>query len=308
MTESDDDIMNEVSAAMQNETGARLLVQVLPYIQNFQNRTIVVKYGGSAMLNEKAKSAVIEDIILMERVGIRTVLVHGGGPEIEAMLKKTGKESRFVNGLRYTDEETMDIVQMVLCGKVNKEITALIQEKGGKAVGLCGIDGAMLKARRMNAQSDLGFVGEIEQVDTSILNKLLDMGVIPVISSVAYGTGGDKGKALNINADIAAAKIAAALKAEKLVLMTDVRGILRNVKDEATLIKSVEMKQLDELKKEGIITRGMIPKTDCCVMALEGGVKKTHIIDGRLNHAILIELFTNEGIGTEIVRSEELGV
>jgi len=284
-----------------NETRAELLVQVLPYIQNFQDKTIVVKYGGNAMLNDELKSAVIEDIILMECVGIRTVLVHGGGPEIEAMLKKTGKESRFVNGLRYTDEETMDIVQMVLCGKVNKEITALIQEKGGRAAGLCGIDGGMLKARRMRGDADLGFVGEIVHVDTSMLNELLDLSIIPVVSSVAYGTGGDEGKSLNINADIAAAKIAAALNAEKLVLMTDVRGILRDVKDDTTLIKSIQRAQLDALKKDGIITKGMIPKTDCCAMALDGGVKKTHIIDGRLPHAILIELFTNEGIGTEIV-------
>ena len=286
-----------------NEMRAELLVQVLPYIQNFQQKTIVVKYGGSAMLSDELKTAVIEDIILMACVGIRTVLVHGGGPEIDMMLKKTGKESRFVNGLRYTDEETMEIVQMVLCGKVNKEITALIQEKGGKAIGLCGIDGAMLKARRMNGDTDLGLVGEIEQVDTSLLNDLLDLKIIPVISSVAYGTGCDEGGTLNINADIAAAKIAAALDAEKLVLMTDVRGILRDVKDEATLIKSIERSQLDALKKEGIITKGMIPKTDCCAMALDGGVNKTHIIDGRLPHAILIELFTNEGIGTEIVRN-----
>jgi len=280
---------------------AGTLVQALPYIQDFQGKTIVVKYGGNAMLNEELKTAVIEDIILMACVGIRTILVHGGGPEIEAMLKKTGKESRFVNGLRYTDEETMDIVQMVLCGKVNKEITALIQRKGGRAIGLCGIDSGLLKAKQIGGENDLGFVGEIEQVDTSILNTLLNSEVIPVISSVAYGTGDFEGKALNINADIAAAKIAAALGAEKLVLMTDVRGILRDVNDENTLIKSISMSQLDPLKKEGIITRGMIPKTDCCAMALSGGVKKAHIIDGRLPHAILIELFTDEGIGTEIV-------
>jgi len=289
-------------SAVSNETRAELLVQVLPYIQNFQQKTIVVKYGGSAMLSDVLKKAVIEDIILMQCVGIRTVLVHGGGPEIDMMLKKTGKESKFINGLRYTDEETMDIVKMVLCGKVNKEITAMIQEKGGRAAGLCGIDGAMLKARRMSGGADLGLVGEVEKVDVSMLNDLLDLKIIPVISSVAYGIGSDEGSALNINADIAAAKIAAELGAEKLVLMTDVRGILRDVKDEKTLIKSIQRSQLDALNKEGIITKGMIPKTDCCAMALDGGVKKTHIIDGRLPHAILIELFTNEGIGTEIVR------
>jgi len=286
-----------------NKERAGILIQALPYIQNFQNKTIVVKYGGNAMLNDELKKAVIEDVILMSCVGIRTVLVHGGGPEIEAMLKKIGKESRFVNGLRYTDEETMDIVQMVLCGKVNKEITALIQETGGRAIGLCGIDGAMLKAKR--TKEDLGLVGEIEEVDTSILNSILEsevngLCIIPVISSVAYGIGEDEGKALNINADIAAAKIAAALGAEKLVLMTDVRGIMRDLNDESSLIKFVARSQLESLKKEGVISKGMIPKVDCCATALYGGVKKAHIIDGRLPHAILIELFTDEGIGTMI--------
>ena len=285
-----------------NKDRAGILIHALPYIQSFQNKTIVVKYGGNAMQSGELKKAVIEDIILMSCVGIRTVLVHGGGPEIESMLKKTGKESRFVNGLRYTDEETMDIVQMVLCGKVNKEIAALIQKTGGRAIGLCGIDGGMLKARRMKGGDDLGLVGEIETVDISMLNSILSSGAIPVISSVAYGTGEDEGKALNINADIAAAKIAAALGAEKLVLMTDVRGILRDVNDETSIIKSLVMAQLDDLKKEGVITRGMIPKVDCCAMALDGGVKKAHIIDGRLPHAILIELFTDEGIGTMLVR------
>jgi len=284
-----------------NNERAGVLIQALPYIQDFQNKTIVVKYGGNAMLNEELKTAVMEDVILMSCVGIRTVLVHGGGPEIENMLKKTGKESRFVNGLRYTDEETMDIVQMVLCGKVNKEITALIQKKGGRAIGLCGIDSGLLKARRMKGNDDLGFVGEIENLDVSMLNTILESGVIPVISSVAYGIGEDEGKPLNINADIAAAKIAAALNAEKLVLMTDVRGVLRDIKDENSLIKSIEISNIDVLKKEGVITKGMIPKTDCCIIALNGGVKKAHIIDGRLPHAILIELFTDEGIGTMII-------
>ena len=288
--------MNEIS----NKDRAAILVQALPYIQSFHNKTIVVKYGGNAMLNDELKKAVIEDVILMACVGIRTVLVHGGGPEIETMLKKTGKESRFVNGLRYTDEETMEIVQMVLCGKVNKEIVALIEKTGGKATGLCGLDGGMLKAKRMKGEIDLGLVGEIEKVDISMLTPILDSKAIPVVSSVAYGIGEDEGKALNINADIAAAKIAAALGAEKLVLMTDVRGILRDVKDENTLIKAATRVQLDELKKEGILSKGMIPKTDCCRMALDGGVKKAHIIDGRLPHAILIELFTDEGIGTMI--------
>jgi acetylglutamate kinase len=283
-----------------NSGRAEVLIHALPYIQRFQGKTIVVKYGGNAMINGELKAAVIQDVILMACVGIRTVLVHGGGPEIEAMLKKTGKESRFVNGLRYTDEETMEIVQMVLCGKVNKEITGLIERAGGRAAGLCGIDGAMLKARRLRGDEDLGLVGEIEEVDVSILNITLDAGAIPVVSSVAYGIGGDEGQALNINADIAAAKIAAALRAEKLILMTDVRGILRDLRDPESLVKTASRPELDELQKQGVLSKGMIPKADCCALALDGGVGKAHIIDGRLPHALLIELFTDEGIGTMI--------
>jgi len=280
---------------------AELLVDALPYIKQFKGKTIVVKYGGNAMINEELKAAVIEDLILMHSVGIRTVLVHGGGPEIEAMLKKIGKESRFINGLRYTDEETMEIVQMVLCGKLNKDICALIQNAGGTALGLCGIDGAMLKARRLRTGGeDLGLVGEIEAVDTSLINNALDKGIIPVISSVAYGIGDDLGKSLNINADIAAAKIAGALGSEKLLLMTDVQGILRDVKDPASLISKVRRQDLDALKKDGIVNKGMIPKVDCCILALDGGVNKAHIIDGRVPHVLLAELFTGEGIGTMI--------
>ncbi|MDR2479907.1 MAG: acetylglutamate kinase [Treponema sp.] len=288
--------------SISNNSRAGILIHALPYIQNFQGKTIVVKYGGNAMINDELKKAVIEDVILMSCVGIRTVLVHGGGPEIESMLKKTGKESRFVNGLRYTDEETMEIVQMVLCGKVNKDITGLIQRSGGRAIGLCGIDGAMLKARRISGGS-LGLTGEIADTDVSILNSALNSGLIPVVSSVAYGTGSDEGRALNINADIAAATIAAALSAEKLVLMTDVQGILRNVQDPDSLIKTVTRPGLETLKAEGILSKGMIPKADCCALALDGGVKKAHIIDGRLPHAILIELFTDEGIGTMITKT-----
>ena len=281
---------------------AEILVNALPYIQRFQGKTIVVKYGGNAMLNEELKAAVIQDVILMACVGIRTVLVHGGGPEIEALLKKVGKESRFVNGLRYTDEETMEVVQMVLCGKLNKDICSLIQQAGGKAIGLSGLDGAMLKARRL---PDLGLVGEIHTVDSKLLDSILESGHIPVISSVAYGTGEDEGQSLNINADIAAAKIAGALGAEKLLLMTDVRGILRNVEDPESLIKEVRRPDLEALKKEGIVNKGMIPKVDCCILALDGGVKRAHIIDGRIPHALLIELFTNEGIGTMIEGDEK---
>ena len=275
-----------------------LLVHALPYIQRYQGKTIVVKYGGNAMINGVLKAAVIQDVILMACVGIRTVLVHGGGPEIEEMLKKIGKESRFIDGLRYTDGETMEIVQMVLCGKVNKDITALIQQAGGRAIGLCGLDGAMLKAVRKS--DEYGLVGDIEEVDISILNSALNAGVIPVVSSVAYGLGIDNGKPLNINADTAAAKIAAALSAEKLVLMTDVQGILRNVDNPDSLIRNAARSELDHLKKNGTISKGMIPKADCCALALDGGVRKASIIDGRMPHALLIEMFTDEGIGTMI--------
>ena len=280
-----------------NNSRTQVLVHALPYIQRFQGKTIVVKYGGNAMINEDLKAAVMQDLVLMACVGIRTVLVHGGGPEIEAMLKKTGGESHFINGLRYTDDETMSIVQMVLCGKVNKDIVGLIQKAGGSAIGLCGIDGAMLKASRIT-DDDYGLVGEIEEVDISILNSMLDSRFIPVVSSVAVGIGEDNGRPLNINADNAAAKIAAALQAEKLVLMTDVKGILRDMNDPNSLIRTARRPDLDKLKKDGAISGGMIPKVDCCALALDGGVKKAHIIDGRMPHALLVEFFTDEGIGT----------
>jgi acetylglutamate kinase len=284
-----------------NADRAEILTRALPYIQQYQGKTVIVKYGGNAMINGALKTAVIQDVILLACVGIRVILVHGGGPEIEGMLKALGKESRFVRGLRYTDEETMEVVQMVLCGKVNKDITALIEQAGGRALGLSGIDGGLFRARRLRPDGeDLGLVGEIETVDTTLLNTLLDSGVIPVISPVALGLGEDTGRSLNINADTAAAKIAAALKAEKLVLMTDVRGILADVQNPDSLIKVINRTEVGNLKKDGTVTRGMIPKVDCCTLALDGGVKRTHIIDGRLPHALLIEIFTDEGIGTMI--------
>ncbi|MFP3043409.1 acetylglutamate kinase [Treponema primitia] len=287
--------------SINNNDRAEVLVHALPYIQAYQGKTVVVKYGGNAMINAELKAAVIQDLILMSCVGIRTVLVHGGGPEIESMLSSLGKESRFVQGLRYTDEETMEIVQMVLCGKVNKDITALIQQAGGKAMGLCGIDGGLLLGRLLkSAGEDLGLVGEIETVNASILETVLGSGAIPVVSSVALGTGDAKGHILNVNADTAAAQIAVAIKAEKLILITDVQGILRNVQDPDSLIKRLPRSELENLKKQGVVSKGMIPKTECCSLALDGGVKKAHIIDGRLPHALLIELFTDEGIGTMI--------
>ena len=280
---------------------AAVIIQVLPYIHQFRGKTVVVKYGGNAMINQDLKTAVMEDLVFMTFVGIRTVLVHGGGPEIDVMLRKIGKETRFIDGLRYTDEETMEVVQMVLCGKVNKDITALVQKAGGRAMGLCGLDGAMLQARRKKGREDHGLVGEIETVDTSVINAALDNGIIPVISSVAYNIGQEStGGPLNVNADIAAARIAGALGAEKLLLMTDVRGILRNVNDPESLISAIKRSELETLKKDNIVSMGMIPKVDCCSLALDRGFKKAHIIDGRLPHALLIELFTDEGIGTMI--------
>jgi acetylglutamate kinase len=284
---------------MQNKTDSSELIHALPHIRALRGKTIVVKYGGSAMINSELKKAVIDDIVFTAAVGIRVVLVHGGGPEIDAMLKAVGKEIRFVNGLRYTDEETMDIVQMVLCGKVNKDICALIQGAGVQAVGLCGLDGGLLEAVRVGT-ADLGLVGEIRRVNRDFLEKTLDSGAIPVISSVAMGSGEDAGKSLNVNADTAAAVIAAALAAEKLVLVTDVRGILRNVLEPDSLISTVSRLELDEMRKAGILSKGMIPKSECCALALDGGVKKAHIIDGRIPHSLLTELFTDEGIGTLI--------
>jgi len=284
-----------------NQARAGVLVHALPYIQAFMGKTIVVKYGGNAMINEDLKAAVIQDLVLMSCVGIRTVLVHGGGPEIDGMLKRVGKESSFINGLRYTDAETMEIVQMVLAGKVNKDIVALIQRAGGKALGLCGLDGGMLQAERVKKDgADLGQVGEVVAVDTAPLLNALEKGYVPVVATVALGTGPASGETLNVNADTAAAKIAAALGAEKLVLMTDVPGILRDVRNPESLIKEIRRAELASLIKDGIVSKGMIPKTECCSVALDGGVNKAHIIDGRVPHALLVELFTDEGIGTMI--------
>ena len=279
------------------------LTGALPAIKEYAGKTLVVKYGGNAMLNGDLKAAVVQDLVFMASVGIRTVLVHGGGPEIEAMLKATNKESRFVQGLRYTDEGTMEIVQMVLAGKVNKDLAALIQNAGGKALGLCGIDGGLLKAKRLlKGGEDLGFVGEVTEVNTGVIEDVLNAGYIPVISTVALGVEDVAGHAMNINADTAAAKIAAALRAEKMILMTDVPGILRDVNDPASLIRELEESRLEDLIKEGIVTKGMIPKVDCLTLALDGGVKKACIIDGRMPHSLLLDLFTDESIGTTVLK------
>ena len=275
---------------------AKVLVQALPYIQKYAGKTVVVKYGGNAMINNDLKDAVMSDIVLMQLVGINVVLVHGGGPEISAMLKKIGKESRFVGGMRVTDEETIDIVQMVLAGKVNKDLVQLLEHHGGRAVGLCGLDGGMLTAEKLRSnEGDLGYVGRIVDVNTDIIIDATRNGYVPIISTVA---GGENGEVFNINADVAAARIAAKLDAIKLILMTDIRGLLRDKDDENTLIPVVNVSEVPSLKNQGIISGGMIPKIDCCVEAVRRGVNRAHILDGRIPHSILIELFSDEGIGT----------
>jgi acetylglutamate kinase len=261
------------------------------------------------MVNESLRAAVAEDLVLMSCVGIRTVLVHGGGPEIDAMLRRLGKEPVFIGGLRYTDEETMEVVQMVLAGKVNKDLVGLIQRAGGKALGLCGLDGGLLAAERRtkggdgkggSVAVDLGLVGDIKAVDAGVLRAALDGGFIPVVATVAGGLGNDP-KSYNVNADTAAADIAVALGAEKLLLLTDVPGILRDVKDDGTLIKELPRSGIAALEKEGILSKGMIPKVECCAHAVDGGVGRAHIIDGRVPHSLLVEVFSDGGIGTMIV-------
>ena len=273
---------------------AQVLAEALPYIQKFYGKTVVVKYGGNAMISEELRHAVISDIILLHLVGIQVVVVHGGGPEITEMLNKVGKESRFVDGLRYTDEETMDVVQQVLCGKVNKDLVATLNRMGGQAIGLCGMDGGLFQARQLDGK--YGLVGEIHQVNPDPVKCCLADGYIPVVSTVAQGT--DVETAYNINADTAAAKLAVALHAEKLILLTDVRGLLRDPKDESTLLPVVELSQVPGLIKDGVIKGGMIPKVDCCVEAVRSGVRDAIILDGRIPHSILVELLSDAGIGT----------
>lgn len=275
-----------------------LLAQALPYIQQYYNKTVVVKYGGNAMTDEDLKQAVMGDIILLNLVGVKVVLVHGGGPEISEQLDKIGKESKFIDGLRYTDEETMDVVQMVLAGKVNKDLVSLIQQQGGKAAGLCGVDGGMLHAKK-HEQNDkeYGYVGDIIHVDTDIISTTLDAGMIPVIASIALG---EDGNAYNINADTAASSIAAALGAVKLIVLTDVMGVMKDMNDPSTLITRIPREDVPKLIADGTIRGGMIPKVQCCMEALEGGVGRTHIIDGRVKHSIIIEMLTNAGNGTMI--------
>lgn len=288
---------NKENNTLSAEQWSQVLVESLPYFKQWCGKIVVVKYGGNAMLNEELKQAVMEDIVLLNTIGIKVVLVHGGGPEINNMLDRVGKESKFVDGLRYTDGETMEIVQMVLTGKLNKDIVGILLQKGGKAVGLSGVDSGLLRAKKTD--KDLGFVGDVTDVNPEILISLLDKGFIPVVSTVALGEQGDSAR-YNINADTAAAKIAVALKAEKFVQLTNVPGILRDLNDSNSLIKRIEKTAIGSLKATGILSGGMLPKIDCCLTALEGGVPRTHIIDGRVPHSLLIEMFSDRGIGTMI--------
>lgn len=277
---------------------AKVLIQALPYIQEYYGKTVVVKYGGNAMTNDGLKQAVISDLVLLKLVGINVVLVHGGGPEISSMLDRLGVETKFINGLRYTSDEAVEVVQMVLAGKTNKDLVNKINAIGGSAVGLSGIDGGLIKAKKLSdGINDFGNVGEIVEVNTKIVTDNIKNGFIPVIATVATGCDGES-PVYNINADTAAAEIAIALGAEKLILLTDIKGLMRDVKDEDSLISVVKISEIETLKAEGIIKGGMIPKVDCCAQTVKNGVKRAHIIDGRLLHSILIEMLSDEGIGT----------
>ena len=276
-----------------NAQRAEVLCNALPYIQNYTGRIVVVKYGGNAMINEEIKRSVMGDLVLLRLIGIQVVLVHGGGPEISGLLKRIGKESRFIDGLRVTDAETMDVVQMVLSGKVNKGLVSLLQSLGGKAIGLSGMDGGMIAAKQLDER--LGFVGEITAVHPQSILDVLGDGYIPVISSIGIGA---EGESYNINADTAAARIAAALNAECLISMTDIAGVLRDKDDPASLIPYIGVSEAPQLMRDGVICGGMIPKIECCIEAIRRGVKKVFVLNGTVPHAILIEILTNEGIGT----------
>ena len=283
-------------------TRVQVLSEALPYIQQLAGRTVVVKYGGAAMKDSALKSQVIRDIVFLSCVGVRPVVVHGGGPEINSWLDKLGIEPQFKNGLRVTDAATMDVVEMVLVGRVNKEIVSLINRAGGSAVGLCGLDGNLIKARPAGHEG-IGFVGEVSQMDVRLLESLLGSGYIPVVSSVAAD---ENGQAYNINADTVAGEIAAALGAEKLILLTDTAGILKDYKDPSTLLAKLDIQEARQLIATSVVSGGMIPKVNCCVRSLAQGVRAAHIIDGRIPHALLLEIFTNTGIGSMIVASEFL--
>lgn len=281
---------------MDKQEQAEFLIEAMPYIKKYFNKILVVKYGGNAMIDDELKSSVMRDLVVLNLLGIKVVLVHGGGPEISETIKKMGKETKFVNGLRYTDEETAEIVRMVLSGKVNKSLTDLIEKNGGKAVGISGQDGHILKCEKQS--EELGFVGKVVDIDTTLITDLLGLGYVPVISTIGYDDGGN---IYNVNADTAASAIAGALNAESLILMTDIRGLLENKDDPDSLIRKVYVSDIPALVKQGIISGGMVPKIECCKDAIRRGVKKVFITDGRVCHSILIELLSDEGSGTMFV-------
>lgn len=282
---------------------AKTLMEALPYIKKFNNKTVVIKYGGSAMIDEKLKMSVIKDITLMKLVGIRPVVVHGGGKKINVMLEKVGKESVFIDGLRVTDDETMEIAEMVLSGSINKEIVQMFQQQGIKAVGISGKDGrTILAKKKMPGGKDIGWVGEIEKVNPELLNSLMNEDFVPVVAPIATD---ENNHTYNINADYVASSVASALKAEKLVYLTDVEGVLKDVEDKDSLVSKISIQDIDEYKKDKIITGGMIPKIENCKKSIEEGVNSVHILDGRVEHCLLLEIFTNSGIGTMIYNKED---
>ena len=278
-----------------NKDKAYILNQALPYIQKYQHKTVVVKYGGSVMENNKLKESVMSDVALLSTLGIRVIVVHGGGKDITEMLKRVGIESKFINGLRYTDKETAEIVKMVLAGKVNKELVGILNSCGGKSLGICGIDGNMFKIKKYESNDDLGFVGDVEEVDSHLLETIITNKYTPIVATIGCDS---EGNVYNINADTAAAKIAESLKAETLMFMTDTPGLLKDKDDESTLIQRIKVDDLDKLLKDGTISGGMIPKVKHCINAVRNGVKKVFIMDGREPHSMIIQMFTDEGIGT----------
>ena len=285
--------MSDTSCQISNKMRASILTEALPYVKRYHGKIVVIKYGGNAMLDLEHQESVMNDIAFLLLIGVKVVLVHGGGPEINDMLKRVGKESKFLNGLRVTDKETVDIVQMVLAGKVNKDIVNILETAGNKAVGICGIDGGMIKVSQVN--EELGYVGEIESINTQIIHDLLDKDYVPVISTVGMD---DNGNVYNINADTAAARIAGELKAECFITLTNIAGIMKDKDDPSTLIHSINVSETPRLIKEGVVSGGMIPKIESCVDAIRRGVSKVFIIDGRVQHSIILEMLTDEGMGT----------
>ncbi|MDR1600708.1 MAG: acetylglutamate kinase [Oscillospiraceae bacterium] len=293
------DLQQPTPGGTLNAMKARVLTQALPYIMRYHGRIVVIKYGGNAMISDELRQAVMSDIILLSLVGVKVALVHGGGPEISRTLERLGIPTRFEGGLRVTDDETVKVVQMVLAGKTNKDLVALIQKMGGRALGLCGLDGGMLAVKKVESAIDLGFVGDVERVDTRPILDALASGYIPIIATVGTDASG---QAFNINADTAAAAIAGALGAENLIVMTDIRGLMRDPRDPESFIPVIQVSEAAALRRQGAIDGGMIPKVECCAEAIRRGVAKAVMIDGRIPHAILLEMFSDEGIGTLFTR------